>query len=421
MQETLLHYVWKHSLFDQKYYLADSGEQIKIIHPGQHNTDGGPDFTNARIKINDTTWAGNVEIHVKASDWHNHRHQENPAYDNTILHVVDHMDKGCVTSSGRKVPTISLHFDRSLLIRYNQLMLSNNEIRCTESLSDLDLSLVPFWLSALAVDRLRQKTQAIREVFSKAGNSWEEAFYIHLARSFGLKINAVPFELLAKMTPLKIVAKHAGSLFQLEALFFGQAGFLNDEPEDVYHHQLKDEYTYLKKLHSLKSLEKYLWKFMRLRPSNFPTIRIAEFCALIYGSQGLFSRIIGCENLPDLHDLLNSEVSEYWKEHYVFGKNAKRQKKNLGADAKNLLIINSIVPFTFVYGDNKNNEVLKEKAVRFLEALTAEKNNIIKEWDKLGVSARHAADSQALLQLKQNYCIPGKCLDCQIGNLILKN
>ena len=421
MQEALLHYIWKSELFEQTEYTSDTGEIIEIIYPGQHNSDAGPDFTNARIKINETIWAGNVEIHVKASDWQIHRHQENPAYDNTILHVVDEVDGECITSSGRKVPTITLNFNHSILKKYHQLMLSDHEIRCAESLPRLDLSLIPFWLSALAVERLQQKTQSVRELLQQEENSWEETFYIHLARSFGLKTNSLPFEMLAKSTPLKIVAKHANSLFQLEALFFGQAGFLSGETEDDYQQKLHDEYVYLQKMHQLKSLGKHIWKFMRLRPSNFPTLRIAEFCALIHHSRGLFSRIIECEDIQELHELLDGEVSEYWKQHYVFGKSTKEQRKALGKNAKDLLIINSIIPFTFVFGDYKNNEALKEKALRFLEAIAAEKNHIINEWSDLRVPARHAADSQALIHLKQNYCIEGSCLDCQIGNLILKN
>lgn len=421
MQEALLHYIWKHNLFAQKEYIADSGEKITIINPGQHNKDGGADFSNARIKINDTAWAGNVEIHVKATDWHNHRHQENPAYNNTILHVVDQADGKCITSSGRLVPTITLQYDRSIRAKYHQLMLSENNIRCTESLPKLDLSITPFWLSALAVERLREKTLSIRELLNQKGNSWEESFYIHLAGGFGLKTNLLPFELLAKSTLLKIVAKHAHDLFQLEALFFGQAGFLDEEPEDVYTAKLKEEYNYLRKLHGLKSIDKYIWKFMRLRPSNFPTIRIAEFCALIYRSRGLFSRLIECGTIRELYDLLDGEVSDYWKDHYVFGKNTVRKKKAIGNNTKDLLIINCIIPFTFVYGDYKNNDDLKEKALLFLEALGAEKNHITRQWEQLGISARHAADSQALIHLTKNYCTPGKCLDCQIGNLILKH
>ena len=421
MQEALLHYIWKHNLFTHKEYIADSGEKIMIIHPGQYNADGGADFSNARIKINETTWAGNVEIHIKASDWHNHHHQENPAYDNTILHVVDQADGKCITSSGRLVPTITLQYDHSIRSKYHQLMLSGDNIRCQESLSKLDLSLIPFWLSALAVERLREKTLSIRELLDQQGNSWEEAFYIHLAGGFGLKTNSLPFEMLAKSIPLKIVAKHADDLFQLEALFFGQAGFLDDEAEDDYTTRLKKEYIYLKKIYGLKSLEKHLWKFLRLRPFNFPTLRIAEFCSLIVRSRGLFSLLIECQNIRELHNFLNGEVSEYWKEHYTFGKRSVKKEKTIGRDARNLLIINCIIPFTFVYGDHKNNDDLKEKAIRFLEALAAEKNHISQQWQQLGVSARHAADSQALIQLTRNYCTPGRCLDCQIGNLILKN
>jgi hypothetical protein len=419
MQEALLQYIWKQSLFGKKDYIADTGETIKILEPGILNTDGGPDFTNARISIDDTIWAGNVEIHIKSSDWEKHGHHKDGAYNNVILHIVGSVDSHSVNLKGRRIPSIVVQFDISIERKYKQLLEQEKRIACSDSVSKIDKSLISFWLSALAVERLYEKTGYIKNLLDTTNNSWEEAYYIHLSRSFGNKINSTPFELLTKSTPLKVLAKHSNNLFQLEALLFGQAGFLDGDTRDEYHSKLQDEYRFLKNKYQLNSIDGHLWKFLRLRPSNFPTIRLAEFCNLIYKSRSLLSKTLGCNKIEEVQELYDSSVSNYWNTHYVFGKESKHKNKTLGIASINGFIINSVIPFMFVYGGQKNIENLKEQSVRFLEQLSPEKNNITEEWAGCGIKARHAAESQALLQLTNQYCKLKRCLDCQIGNLIL--
>jgi len=420
MQEALLHYIWGNSLFDDIEYTADTGEKIKILKPGSHNHDGGPDFTNAKIFIDETLWAGNVEIHIKSSDWQNHGHHNDAAYDNVIIHIAENIDSTCISNSGRWIPSIQLNYNRQIEYKYNKLVNSLGLIGCSDSLGRLDRSLLTFWLSALAIERLYSKTLIIMNTLSNSGNSWEDAFYIHLARSFGLKINSVPFEMLAKSTPLKILLKHCNNLTRLEALIFGQAGFLDGKPVDSYHSLLQKEYRFLKNKYSLKSIEVYLWKFLRLRPFNFPTIRLAEFSSLIFNSKNLFSVTLDCQNSNQLYEIFRYQVSDYWKNHYTFGNASMEKEKFVGHQTIDSIIINVIIPFMFIYGGQKNNQELKERAIRLLEEIVPENNNIIRKWKAFNIEPRHAADSQALLQLSLEYCAKKKCLDCQIGNLILR-
>jgi hypothetical protein len=294
-------------------------------------------------------------------------------------------------------------------------------IPCHKSLPSLNSSLITFWLSALTIERLSEKTASIKKLLSLTKNNWEETFYINLAKSFGLKINALPFEMLARATPLKIVSKHSGNLFELEALLFGQAGLLSDQSSDEYHNSLHKEYQYLRKKYSLKSIESHLWKYLRLRPLNFPTIRIAQFCSLIHKSKRLFSITMESEIVEELLETYRCSVSDYWKNHYKFDKEVRPKNKSLGLKTRMSLIINTIIPFMFIYGEHKNVEELKEKAIRLLESIPSETNSIITEWLKYKVKCRHAADSQAMLQLTNEYCKQRRCLDCQIGNLVLRN
>lgn len=421
MQEALLHYIWKNSLFESRDYLADTGEKISIVDPGKHNTDSGPDFANAKVKINDTLWAGNVEIHKKTSDWNQHQHQKNAAYDNVILHASLQNDKACINSQGRRIPCIEISFDPKIEHQYSYLINRDTMIPCHEFLPALHTSLITFWLSALTIERLSVKTDYILKLLKLTKNNWEETYYINLARSFGLKINAVPFELLAKVTPLKTIIKHCHSKFELEALFFGQAGFLQEPLLDEYHSSLHKEYIYLKKKYSLNGIESHLWKYLRLRPSNFPTIRIAEFCSLMHKSKRLFSITMKSKTIGELLETYSCSVSDYWKNHYKFGKETEKKNKTLGLNTRMSLIINTIVPFMFIYGDHKNNGQLKEKAIRLLELIPPEVNRIINKWSEYKIKCRHAGDSQALLQLTNEYCNRKRCLECQIGNLILRN
>jgi hypothetical protein len=420
MNEAFLQFIWKHRLFHSKGLKTKDGSSIQIIHPGQQNFDAGPDFFNARIKVGETTWAGNVEVHPKASDWFRHKHEQDAAYNNVVLHVVKENDMEVRNSQGEVVEVLELAYPIHLEANYKQLLQSNQWIACAARFHEADPMALQIWLHGLMVERLQQKTEGIIEQLKQNNNDWNETFYQFLARNFGFKTNAAPFELLSRALPLNILAKHKNNLFQLEALLFGTAGLLNDQLlGDDYFLALRKEFGFLYKKYNLKPIESHLWKFLRLRPVNFPTVRLAQFAALIHQSSALFSTLVGEEDLGNIQKLFNVQASEYWETHYRFNKTSAKKKKKLGASAFQNIIINTVVPFLFVYGDYHNQQHLKDKALAFLEKTPAEKNSILTNWKKLGVSVRSAFDSQALIQLKNCYCTPKHCLNCHLGTKLI--
>jgi len=419
MQEALLHYLWKNSLFKPKEYTADTGELIKIIEPGLHNHDGGPDFTNARVEIDGTVWAGNIEIHSQASEWYNHNHDSDRSYDNVILHVVTVNNRICYNSQGRQIPCINLSIDEIIQNRYNELFRSKNTIPCSHSVNKIDPTRKSFWLNALTIKRLEKKSSYFQELLSFTKNNWEETLFIHLARSIGLKTNALPFELLAKSISLKFINSQPGNIFRTEAILFGQAGFLEEDAIDEYHRDLKKEYEYHRKKYRLKPIDKHLWKFLRLRPLNFPTIRIAQLSDLLSKNSNLLSQTLSCSKIEEIYSIYSCGVSKYWNNHYTFGNQSTETKKYIGSNALNSIIINTLVPLMFVYGEMKNHNELKERAIYYLEHMPPEKNHITRMWKKLNFVPENAADSQALIELTESYCLKKHCLDCQIGHLIL--
>jgi hypothetical protein len=419
MKEEFLHYLWKYKLYIRENLKTYSGESVEILNHGVHNFDSGPDFFNAKIKIDHTIWAGNVEVHINSSDWFVHHHNTDKAYDNVILQVVLNHDKEVYRTNGQKIQTLELKFDKELYSNYKNLIEKETWIPCQDEIQLIDSFKMNSWLEKLSIERLEQKSNNINEILQRLNNSWETSFYYMLARNFGFKLNSDPFEMLAKSLPIKYLAKHKDNLFQIEALLFGQAGFLEDNNGDEYYLNLRKEYQFLKTKFKLKSIEKHLWKFLRTRPGNFPTIRIAQFAQLIYKSKSLFSKIIETKNIEDYYDLLNSKTSEYWNMHYVFNKESVFKSKSLGKSAIDVVLINTVVPFLFVYGKAKGQYEFQEKAINLLENIKAEKNTIISNWDDLNVKAKSAFDTQALIQLKNNYCNEKNCLNCQIGNTLI--
>jgi hypothetical protein len=419
MKEDFLHYIWKYKLYRKDKLLTQDNELIEIINSGVHNFDSGPDFFNAKVKIGETIWVGNIEIHVKSSDWNLHKHNQDKAYDNVILQVVFNHDKDITRTNGQVIPTVEIKFKNDLLNNYQSLLEKNSWIACENDLPFVDPFIVMSWVEKLTIERLEQKSIRISESLKALNNSWETAFYIQLARNFGFKLNSDPFEMLAKSLSLNILAKHKDNLFQIEALLFGQAGFLEEETGDEYYKNLRKEYNYLQKKFQLKPIEKYLWKFLRSRPGNFPTIRIAQFASLIYNSRSLFSKIIEINNFDEFYSLFKVKPSEYWDEHYQFNKDSVIKSKALGKSAIDVVIINSIVPFLFVFGKSKGNYMYQERALSLLENIKPEKNSIINSWNDLNIKSKSAFDTQALIQLKNKYCNQKKCLNCQIGNAII--
>jgi hypothetical protein len=419
--EDFLQYVWENNLFRRENILTVNNEPVIVLDTGTKNFDSGPDFFNARIKIGDTTWAGNVEIHKKCSDWNAHNHHMDKTYDNVILHVVETYDRPVHDSIGREIPTLLISYPEKIKANYEKLLSAQTWIACENQFHKVDLFALQLGYHRLMIERLEDKTSEILKLLNENKNNWNVTFYQSLARMFGFKVNAQPFEMLAKSIPLHILSKHKHNLWQIEAMLFGTAGLLNEQLlGDDYFLSLRKEFSFHYKKYNLKPIESHLWKFMRLRPVNFPTIRIAQFAALIARSESLFSKIIEIDDLKKLQGLFNVCASEYWETHYRFNKSSKSVKKELGESSVDTLIINVVVPFLFVFGEKQSKNNLKDRALGFLEKLPPEKNSIIENWQRLGIKVRSAFETQALLQLKNLHCDQKKCLNCQIGNKLIK-
>jgi hypothetical protein len=423
MSEEFLQFLWKFRLFESNDLYTTAGEPVQIMKPGEANADAGPDFSNARIKIGNTLWAGNVEVHMFSSDWKKHHHPADKAYDNIILHVVLEENEKVIRKNKEAIPTIELkqRINSALYVRYQRMMNNRQWIPCENQINNAGAFVVESWLERMMIERLETRCESIMQTLKISKNNWEETFYQHLARNFGFNLNAVPFEMLAKSLPQKFLTKHKDNLFQIETLLLGQAGFLEKDYKDDYPQQLKKEYLFLKQKYSLHPIEGHLWKFLRIRPSGFPTIRIAQFANLIRKSNALFSKVIECINIVDLRKLFQIKCSDYWVDHFTFDKAAPAQKKTFTDASVDLLLINTVITFLFVYGLQKNEEAIKERALSFLEKIKPEKNAIIKKWKDIGMPANNAFQTQALLQLKKNYCSNKKCLHCAIGNKLLQS
>lgn len=421
--EDFLHYVWQFRSFDYKDLAVVGGENLKIIHQGFLNKNAGPDFSNAKIKIGETVWAGNVEIHLKSSDWLKHNHQVDQSYDNVILHVVYENDVEIKRTDGSILPVLILkgRISGELMDRYANLFLTLNDFPCAPQIQTVDSLIVDSFLSRTLIERFEQKTQTVLETLIQSKGNWDETFYRFLARNFGFKVNALPFELVAKAVPQQIFSKHKNNPQQIEALVFGAAGFLNDQFEEKYPELLKKEFQFLQKKYNIKPVEVTNWKFMRMRPQNFPTIRLAQFAALITKSNHLFSKVIEIQDLVELRSLFeNLPVNSYWQSHYHFKKTAEGVGIQIGKSSIDNILLNTIALFLFAYGKHIGTQFYISRAIRLLESLAAEKNAITNKFIEAGVKIENAFASQAILQLKRQYCDQKKCLSCGIGIKILK-
>ncbi len=422
MKEDFLHYLWRMRKFDQSELKTTDGEPLTILKTGEHNKDAGPDFSNGRIRIGNILWAGNIEIHLKSSDWYLHKHQNDYAYNSVILHVVLDEDEPVFRKNGERIPCLEIkkHIPPKISKIYQRLKQNEHWIPCEHQFNHVPEITKNLWLDRLLVERLEHKIIDISRSLEMNKHNWEETFYQFLARGFGVKVNVEPFGQLAQSLPLKILTKHKTSLFQLEALLFGQAGMLSKEFEHEYPKRLKKEYSFLKKKYQLIPIQVESWKFMRMRPANFPTVRIAQFATLIYQSTYLFSKVLVAKNVKEVENMFEVKISNYWQAHYIFDKKSINRNKSLGKSSIHLLIINTMIPFLFLYGKLNSKEVLKSKALDLLEELPAEKNTIITQWKKLGAMPGSAYQTQALLQLKKHYCDKKNCLNCSIGYALLK-
>ena len=418
MTERLLQYIWQFQYYNRNDLVTDEGEQLQIIHPGSFNTNQGPDFTDAKIRIEETTWAGSIEIHINTSDWKNHKHSGDKNYKNVILHVVWQHD----VNLNLPCSTLVLHdkVPKLLLSKYNELMNTNNFIACEKHIEQVNNLTWQSWKERLLVERLERRTAVILDLLQKNNNHWEEIFWWLLAKNFGIMLNSIVFESLARSIPINILAKHKDQIHQLEALLFGQAGLLDEVYTEEYPILLQKEYRFLKKKYSLQKVEGSLI-FLRMRPSNFPTVRLAQLAMLVHSSLHLFSKIKEANDVKTIRQLLQVTANDYWHYHYVFDETSAFKKKKLGEQMIGNILINTVVPILFAYGHYHHENIYKDKALQWLEDIGAEKNSITKGFESLQVENKTAFDSQALIQLKNEYCNKKRCLDCSVGNKLIRN
>ena len=420
--EYLLHFAWQFRLYEGFVQRCAGGEELRIISPGLPNQHAGPDFSAAKIDISGVVWVGDVEIHIRSSDWLLHGHQHDAAYDTVILHVVYEHDQEIYRHDGTLLPVLALKdlLSAEFLSRYEQMILSIDAFPCAAHFGNVPSFIVRHFLSGLMVERLEMKADQLLEKVALMKGDWEEAFYQLLAKSFGFKVNEVPFELLAGVLPQKMLLKHLGFPLQIEALVFGQAGFLSGTFKDPYPLSLQKEYRYLKKKYTLRPIDVSAWKFLRMRPQNFPTRRLAQFCGFIVQSRALFSRLLEIDNVQECVQLLSEiPVQPYWEHHYHFQKEAKKSSVKFGMPAVYHLLINVVCVQLYAYGKHMGQPLLMERALSFLEQMPSEKNAVTRLYEECGMVVAHASDSQGLLQLNKFYCRQKKCLNCDIGIKIL--
>ncbi len=421
--EDFLHFVWQFRLYDQAELLTTEGEFVRVLNGGFPHKDAGPDFSNAKLDIGDTTWAGNVEIHIKSSDWRIHQHQSDEAYDNVILHVVYEDDEPVYRNDGTVMPTLILNgkIAERVFEKYQDLIHSVHHFPCEPQLKEIDSFVVDGFLSRVLVERLAQKSEEVFARLAELNGNWDETFYHFMAKNFGFKVNALPMQMLAQSLPQQLFAKHKDDPIQIEALIFGQSGFLNQSFDDEYPNRLKTEYAFLQKKYQLKPLNISLWKFLRMRPQNFPTLRLAQFSALIVASNHLFSKVLAVKDVKQLRQLFEElPVNPFWEKHYHFNKEADKVSLQLGKLSIENILINTVSTNLFAYGKYTDQHNYQTRAFYLLESIAAEKNVIVKQYIDAGVVIETAYQSQALLQLRKYYCNEKKCLHCGIGLKILK-
>ena len=420
MKEELLHFIWKHKLLSLNKLTTTTNEPIEIINPGIHNTDSGPDFFNAKIKIGETIWAGNVEIHVKSSDWFLHNHHNDKTYSNIILHAVYQDDNQSWSQLQSDIPLLIMPISKQLQQEYQSINRDKNELFCGSKLKSLEYSEIENYLDVILVERLEEKHQRSKIILEKSNYCWNTLYFNLLLKAFGGFTNNLAFELIAQRLPFNILLKHADNIFQLEAILFGMSGLLSDTPKDNYQQQLKTEFEFVRAKHSLNPIESTIWKFMRLRPPNFPTIRIAQLAAIIHKTNGMFAKTVQLYQINDIFALLDVETSQYWKTHYHFGKQFnKNWKVSIGKQTKYMIVCNVVIPFLLTYYRENGETKKTEDILDWMQNLPSERNSIVKMWQENGVFSRNMAQSQALYHLKSRYCEHKRCLHCRIGQKVL--
>ncbi len=424
MQESLLHYIWQFQYFDRANLVTTSGEPLQVLHPGYRNTNAGPDFSDARVKIDGIEWIGNVEIHINASGWRDHRHQFDPAYNNVILHVVWKNDYDVVREDNTLLPALTLQkrVAESLLTRYSRVVLSPEVIPCSVSIGEVDEIIRLSMLEKTLATRLEAKAAAILKMMKINHGDWQETCYQMICRNFGFKINSEAFHALSRALPYKTLMKHADQITQIEALLFGQGGFLEEDHPDEYFQLLQREFHVLRRKFSLdgRTLNRSQWKFLRLRPANFPTLRIGQLAAVLHSTRNIFSALVESGSLEDLRKVFDVEQSDYWKRHYMFGRKQLDTVSGIGKESVENVIINTVIPLLVAVGKSTDEQAFIDRAIEMLHQLPAESNMIIRRWSDLGIRCKTAFDSQSLIELYNNFCLRKRCLDCNIGSALIR-
>lgn len=421
MQEDFLQYIWKHKKFNPFNLKTTQNEQISIVSVGTHNHDSGPDFFNAQLKIGEQLWAGNVEVHINSNDWYLHNHEKDKTYDNVILHIVWEYDNDIYRKDNTCIPTLELKNYTSLetLNNYHKLFSKTPKwINCEKDFKNVDSFIVKNWIERLYFERLERKYQDIKILLENSKNNWEAVLFKMLARSFGLKVNGDAFFSIANSFDFSILRKMQSKQLSVEALLYGQSNLLEDDFQEPYFTELKTEYDFLKQKFRLSNPAIIPIQFFRLRPLNFPTIRISQLASLYHRSQNLFSKIITTNSIKEIYDVFSVEASEFWDTHYTFQTASKQRKKKLTKSFIDLLLINTIIPLKFSYAKYQGIEI-NDTIITLIQSIASENNTIINKFNSFKKISKTALDSQALLQLKSNYCDKNKCLQCAIGNFLI--
>ncbi len=419
--EKLMQYVWKHRLWRSEDMVTNTGKKVRVVDPGLLNTDAGPDFFNAKIEIDGHMWVGNVEMHYRATDWKRHRHDSDKAYDSVILHVVAKDDAPVRRTNGELIPQLVLEVSPQFNADYASLVGATIEVPCATKIKQVPHLTIVEWVEGLAFERLHGKVERIHQLLDSFNGSWEDVCYVTLARNFGFGINNDAFERLARRTPLRLLGKHSDSVLQIEALLFGQAGMLDAQKPgmDSYYNQLCTEYAFLSNKFQLTPMEKESWKLFRIRPQNFPYRRIAMLAQFIEGGFRMMNRILEAEGEKEMRALFEVELSGYWTKHYTFGKPNERATATLSRSSIDIILINTVAPLLYAYGELTGNYEMTDKAIKLLEDLRAENNSIVSHFVAYGIDCPDALTSQALVQLKREYCDARKCIYCKIGHHLL--
>ena len=422
MKEDFLHYLWKFKNFETENLKTSNGEPLTIINSGSYLQTAGPDFFNAQITIGNQKWAGNIEIHLKSSDWYVHHHERDEAYDSVILHVVWEHNTEIFRKDNTEIPVLELkhYVSKKVLDNYTSLKAPKSWIFCEKQLHSIDEFELKNWQERLFFERLERKSKQIEELFLKLGKDWEALLFCLLAKNFGLNTNGETFLRIAQSIPFSILRKESFELESLEALFFAKAGLLSVDKEDRYFKELRKRYVYMSQKYQMEEFISEPVQFFKHRPDNFPTIRLSQLANLYHSQQNLFSKLIQLNSIQGIYEIFKVSVSSYWQNHYQFDKESPKKKKALTKSFIDLLVINTIIPLQFSYAKSQGKEI-SEDVIQLMQQVVAEKNSVVAKFDSFGIPSKNALDTQSLLQLKNEYCDKGRCLECVIGTRLLKN